>query len=142
LNIERTHDAALVNAIMSEAFGRRMDASRKVEKPTTFALVGEHGVIMCVLSKPQRPGLYSVTVAVKEGGRGKWGSEFISAAVSWMFKNTDAVRLWAAVAADNRKSAIAASASTGKMLTVERINRSSLLSITRERWSTSHALPA
>lgn len=133
MEITRTKDAEAVNAIVCEAFGRPIDQSKFLASDDNYALVGAHGVMLFGRSKPGR---YGAVSAVKPSGQGQWAVEFIRAATAWMFTQTDATRLWAAVTGNNKRAIVAMKAAIN--VDVERSGDLSIASITKDRWSAEH----
>lgn len=133
MEITRTHDAELVNRILSEAFGTPIDHTKVIEDEANYVLVGAHGAMLFAFTKP---GLYSVTSAVTQMGHGQWAVEFGRATTAWMFEHTEAERLWASVTEANKRAIVTMKAAID--CDVERSGPLSIASITRERWSNRH----
>lgn len=132
--IERTHDKDRVNAIMKSAFADEVDFSRYAEDEAHHVLVGEHG---CMVFGKTKPGIYSLTMGIKEEGRGAWATSFVENALNYMFTQTDAERLWATVLKERRDVIMLAAHATG--IEIEHTDKFSFASVTKERWTNAHA---
>lgn len=140
--ITRTHDADAVNAVMSEAFGERMDFSRYCERDgvpveNNYVLIGEHG---CMIFGGGKPGTYALIMGITPAGRGAWASSFVENALNYMFTQTDATHLWATVASERRDVIMQAAQATG--IEIEHTDKLSFASVSKDRWSAAHAVPA
>lgn len=130
MEITRTFDIETINQIVYEAFGEKRDMAKWLSCPDNYALLGEHGAMLFGMSKPRS---YSVTSAVKPVGAGKWAVDFGKATTEWMFANTDAKRLWATVAPENKRALVTMKAALNAK--VEQSGPFRIASITRTRWS-------
>jgi hypothetical protein len=132
--MERTSDPAVVNAIMGDLFGEPIDFTAQMGEGS-YALVGEHG---CMLFEPGKaPGGYTLTMGIREEGRGAWATSFVDTCLRWMFENTDAEKLWACVLSTRRDVLMLAAQATG--IEIEHARTHSFASVTKERWSNAHA---
>lgn len=59
------------------------------------------------------PGVYAIEIKFNEESRGKYALDRINEAMAWMFLNTDALMIEAAVAAENKPSLIMARSTRG-----------------------------
>lgn len=135
MEISRTYDFEAVNKMVRAAFGAPLDQEKFVSNPDNIVLLGEHGAMLYGMTKP---GVYSVLSAVKPQGAGEWAVEFGRATAEWMFANTDAVRLWATVTEENKRALVTMKAALD--CEIEQSGPFRVASITRERWSKSHAV--
>lgn len=97
--IERTYDAAAINAIVNDPAVRpwvadlaegELDLSRHVENPANVCLVGEHGAFLCF---KYYEGGYEVHTQVLPSGRGEWTRKFAEAGARFLFTATDCVEI-------------------------------------------------
>ena len=129
MTLARTFDAGLVNAIMSDAFGEPMDFTGIVGDPANYALVGDLG---CMLFERSKPGIYALTMGIREPGRGGWAKAFVDEALHFMFTETDAMRLWSTVMRGKRHVIALAAHAPG--IEIEHTEQHSLAAVTKERW--------
>ena len=129
MKIYRTADAAVVNAIMSDAFGTPMDFTTQAADPGNFAIVGEHG---CMLFGYSKPGIYALTMGIREEGKGAWANKFVREVLAYMFTETDAKRLWSMVVKENKHVIALAAQAPG--IKIEHNNTHSFASVTKEDW--------
>jgi len=110
--IERTQDAVRINAIANHpavyswvagpARGAPIDAAGVVNDPNNIILLGEHG-FACF--KPVCPHAYEMHAAVLPPGRGRWAYRSAQEAIAWIWENTPAVVLVAALPRENKRAA-------------------------------------
>jgi hypothetical protein len=133
--MERTQDAERVNAILTDAFGSRMDVTAQVENPANYAMVGEHGC-MLIAAKPSKPGRYDLVMGITEPGRGAWAAQFVEEVLTWLFTNTDCDELGAVSLRSNKHVMALAAHATGIEIRHSYVH--SFASVTKERWSAAH----
>jgi RimJ/RimL family protein N-acetyltransferase len=107
--IERAFDAGFANAVLNHesvyswvrgphAEGR-LDLSPLVADQRNLLLVGEHGIAIFAYRVPC---VYEWHAAVRPEGHGRWALEAARAALDYVFRETDAVAILAAVPEDNK----------------------------------------
>lgn len=133
--MERTQDAERVIAILTDAFGSRMDLTAQIENPANFAMVGEYGV-MLITAKPSRPGYYDLIMGITDPGRGAWATAFVEDVLTWLFTNTDCIELGAISLRSNKHVMALAAHATG--IEIRHSSVHSFASVTKERWSAAH----
>lgn len=103
--IERTVDAGEVNAIVNHPSVRGwvssvgdgfIDMTPQLAEPTTLALRGDHGVVICYRYDV---GIYECHIAVLPAGRGAWCKGFVRDCAKVMFLQTDCVEILARIPA-------------------------------------------
>lgn len=98
IHIERSYEAAAINAILNHALVRPwvadvegpIDITSKIANRANVLLVGEYGGFFCFCLQP---GVYEVHSQVLPAGRGRWMRAFADAGAAWMFERTDAYEI-------------------------------------------------
>jgi hypothetical protein len=94
VTVRRTRDAGAVHALVGKSYPRTMgrgSIDRVLARDSVDCVASDHGGLLFMPG--DAPGEYKMTLFIAPAGRGKWGREFVEAAISWMFENTAAERL-------------------------------------------------